>query len=347
MEEPVKEIVRQVLIQGPGQAALREVPAPDPGPHDVVVRVVACGICGSDLTYIRMGGFCVTGGPMPLGHELAGVVEWVGREARGVSVGQRVIVVPGNPHVDGLDIIGNGGAEGGLTQLLLVRDAVRRNRLVEVPDALSLEVAALAEPVAVGMKAALRTDAAADDTVAVFGCGPIGLAAIATLASRGINVAGVDLSARRLELAGALGARAVFNPAEVDVWEELIALHGAEAYMGARKPGTHAFIEASGSGKALGDIIEHARVGARLSVVAVHMEPVPTNFTSVMSKELAIKGSMGYPPRFRDAIDLLCQRDLSQMITHRIPLERFDDALAVLQGDKNCGKVLVTMEEGH
>ena len=91
------------------------------------------------------------------------------------------------------------------------------------------------------------------------------------------------------------------------------------------------------------DIIEKGRAGARLSVVAMHSAPVPMNFLFVMSKKLQIKGSMGYPDRFEDAIDLLRRRDLSTMITHRVPLANFDDALAVLDADKNCGKVLVTM----
>jgi threonine dehydrogenase-like Zn-dependent dehydrogenase len=124
-------------------------------------------------------------------------VEWVGPDVHDVTVGDRVAVLPGDPNTDGFDIIGNGGSEGGLTDLLLIRDAARGRRLFRVPDQLSLDVAALTEPVAVGMKSALRTDASPGDRVAVFGCGPIGLSAIATLVDRGVEVVGVDLSDRR------------------------------------------------------------------------------------------------------------------------------------------------------
>lgn len=337
--------MHQVAVHGPNETRLDEARPPATGPRDVVVRVVACGICGSDLTYIKMGGFCVTGGPMPLGHEIAGVVDWVGAEVSDATVGERVVVFPGDPNADGFDIIGNGGAEGGLTELLLVRDAARGGRVFRVPDEMSLDVAALSEPVAVGMKSAHRTDAVPGDEVAVFGCGPIGLAAIAALVEGGIDVVGIDISRRRLELAGGLGAQAVFNPLDVDVWDELIGLHGRQEYMGTPTPATNAFIEASGSGQVLSEIIARARPSSRLSVVAVHMEPVPTSFLTVMSKELQIKGSMGYPARFEDAVDLLERRDLSSVITHRVPLERFDEALAVLEGDKECGKVLVTTGE--
>ena len=334
--------MKQVSIQGIGEARVVEVDAPEPGPRDVVVAMRACGICGSDLTYIKMGGFCITGGPMPLGHEIAGIVEWVGAEVRDTFVGDRVAVYPGDPNRDGMNIIGNGGAEGGLTNQLLVKDAARGRRVFRVPDELSLEVAALVEPTAVGMKAASRTNAAKADKVAVFGCGPIGLAAIAALVDRGVDVVGIDLSARRLELAGGLGARAALNPAKVDVWEELSRIHGKQDGQRSPSPATHAFIEASGSGLVAADIVNHARVGSRVTVVALHMSPVELSLLAVMSKELEIVGSMGYPERYEDSIELLGRQDLSSIITHRVPLDRFGEALEVLNGDKDCGKVLVT-----
>lgn len=333
----------QVMVHGVGDTRLDEIAPPDPGPNDVVVRVAACGICGSDLSYIGMGGFCLSGGPMPLGHELSGVVDWVGADVRGTHVGDRVAVFPGNAQDVGLDVIGNGAPEGGLTSLLLVRDAGTRRGVYRIPDDLALETAALTEPVNVGMRGVNRTGAQPGEKVVVFGCGPVGLGAIATLVDRNIEVVGVDLSARRLELAGAVGASAVVNASESDVWEELIRLHGREEIRGRVGPGTHAYVETSGSPVIMAELVEKARVGAAIAVVAMHGQPVPTNFMAVMSKELEIRGSMGYPSRFEDGIDLLTRRDLSTIITHRAPLEHFHDALGVLQGEKDCGKVLVTI----
>jgi (R,R)-butanediol dehydrogenase / meso-butanediol dehydrogenase / diacetyl reductase len=336
----------QVAVHGVDETRVDDAPPPDPGPRDVVVKISACGICGSDLTYIKMGGFCVTGGPMPLGHEMAGIVDWVGPEVTDVAVGNRVTVFPGDPYADGFNIIGNGGAEGGLTDFLVVRDAARGRRVFRVPDDMSLDVAALAEPVAVGMKAARRTDAVAGDNVAVFGCGPIGLAAIAQFVDSGVNVVGIDLSPRRLELAGGLGAQAVLNPSEVDVWEELMRLHGTHEHMNNPMAGTTAFVEASGSNPVLAQMIERARPLSHISIVALHMQPVEASFLNVMSKQLEIKGSMGYPPRFEDAVELLTRQDLSSVITHRVPLSDFGDALDILGNDKDCGKVLVTTGSG-
>ena len=338
--------MHQVAVHGANDIRLDEAAPIDPGPRDAVVTIAACGICGSDLTYIKTGGFCITGGPMPLGHEMAGIVDWVGPEVTDASVGDRVVVHPGDPATDGLNIIGNGGGEGGLTERLVVRDAARGGRLVRVPDELPLDVAALSEPVGVGMRSAEMTDAQQGDRVAVFGCGPIGLAAIASLADRGIEAVGVDISDRRLDLAGQLGAAAVLNPSTDDAWDGLIGLHGRDDYMGIPVPATDAYIEATGSGTVLNDIVERSASHSRLSVVAVHMEPVLTNFLMVMSKQLVIKGSMGYPARFEDSVDLLCRRDLSGMITDRVALDRFPDALAILEGSRECGKVLVTTGQG-
>ncbi|HEX2486734.1 MAG TPA: zinc-binding dehydrogenase [Myxococcota bacterium] len=334
--------MKQVRVHGPDDVRIDEIDPPEPGPRDAVVRVAACGICGTDLSYIRRGGLAgPSGTPMSLGHELAGVVEWVGADVPGTAVGARVVVKPGN---DELGRIGNGAREGGLTPSLLVREAARGGLLYRVPEALSLEVAALAEPLAVGMQSVERAQAARGDKVAVFGCGPIGLFAIATLRDRGIeDVVAIEPTARRRDLALELGARAALDPAEVDVWRELARIHGTTPFAFGPTPATNAFIEASGAAKVITDVIQRARVGARLSVVAVHYQPIPTNYTLVMMKQLSIHGSMEYPPRFEDALDLLERRDLSPVITHRVPLERFDDALALLRGSKECGKVLVTM----
>lgn len=332
----------QVRVHGPGDVRVDEVPDPDPGPGDALVRIAACGICGSDQSYIRLGGVGGPGQePLCLGHEMAGTVEWVGSNVGSVRPGDRVVVQPGN---DEMGRIGNGAPQGGLTPLLLVTD-VDRGRLHSVPDDLPLDVAAFAEPLAVGMHAAEQADVKPDDGVCVFGCGPIGLSAIAALVDRGNNnVVAVDLSPARLELALGIGARAAIDPATTDVWRELARLHGTKPFMFGPTPATAAFIEASGSDRVIGDVIDHAGVGARLSIVALHYNPVPTSFLMVLMKELTIRGSIEYPARFADAIDLLARKDLSELITHRFPLEQFDDALATLGSQQDCGKVLIEVD---
>ncbi|WP_059018623.1 alcohol dehydrogenase catalytic domain-containing protein [Mycobacterium sp. M26] len=135
--------IEQARIHGPGLVAVDEVELAECGPRDAIVDVHACGICGSDLSFIGMGGLAGPGQPMALGHEFSGVVRTVGAEVTDVSVGQRVVVHPGD---DELGRIGAGSPEGGLASAVLVREAVRPGRLFGIPDGISLDVAALAEP---------------------------------------------------------------------------------------------------------------------------------------------------------------------------------------------------------
>ena len=102
--------MRQVKVHGPDDVRLDDVADPQPGPRDAVVRVAACGICGTDLRYVRLGGLAgPTSQLMPLGHELAGVVDAVGAEVPDLAPGARVVV---HPTAVG-NMIGNGGSEGG------------------------------------------------------------------------------------------------------------------------------------------------------------------------------------------------------------------------------------------
>ena len=133
------------------------------------------------------------------------------------------------------------------------------------------------------------------------------------------------------------------DPATQKVWRELERIHGTAPLMFGHSAATTGFIEASGSQKVLTDIIDRAGTAAHISVVALHYTPVPVNFLSVLMKELVIRGSIAYPERFGDAIDLLQRRDLSAMITDRFPLGEIDAALEVLAGSKECGKVMIEM----
>jgi (R,R)-butanediol dehydrogenase / meso-butanediol dehydrogenase / diacetyl reductase len=129
------------------------------------------------------------------------------------------------------------------------------------------------------------------------------------------------------------------------VWDELARLHGTSPFLLGATTATSAFIEASGSAQVLVDVLDHGPVGGRLSVVALHYAPIPTNYLMLLMKQFTIRGSMEYPARFQDSIDLLARRELSELVTHRFPLDQFDQALALLSGSKDCGKVLITMDQ--
>jgi threonine dehydrogenase-like Zn-dependent dehydrogenase len=333
--------MKQVNVHGPEDVRIDQVADPMPGARDAVIRVAACGICGTDLRYVRLGGLAgPTREPMPLGHELAGIVDAVGSEVTNVRPGERVVL---NPIALG-NMIGNGGKEGGFAPRLLVRNAAAGRSLFPVPPDLPLDIAALTEPLGVGMNAVNRLAARMGDKVAVIGAGPIGLAAIAALRDRGVeDVVAVDLSPRRLAIASRLGARAVVDASRDDPWKQLRALHGEAPVMGMPMAATDAYVEASGAPAVIPKILEHARGEARLVVVALHDREVPVSFLLVLMKQLTIRGAMEYPENYTDALALLSRRDLSPMISHRFPLAEFREALAVAGDPQAGGKVLIEM----
>jgi (R,R)-butanediol dehydrogenase/meso-butanediol dehydrogenase/diacetyl reductase len=331
--------MQQVNIHGPDDVRLDEVPSPEPGPADALLRVKACGICGSDLGYVALGGLMgPSGTPMPLGHELSAVVEAVGDTVKDFEVGDRVVL---NPMAAG-NQIGNGGSEGGFAPQLLVRNAAEGGCLFKIPDSLPDDLAALTEPLGVGMQAVNRASVMPGEKVVIFGAGPIGLAALAVLRYRGIeDVLVVDLSPTRLEIAGKLGARTTINAAEEDTWARIRELHGTAPVMGTPMAGSDAYIEASGASQLIGQMIGQAKGEARLSVVALHRKEVPVSFLLVMMKQLQISGSMAYPEDWSEMIEMADRIDLSPMITHRFPLDRFSEALGVAQDPEAGAKVLV------
>lgn len=331
----------QLRIHGPGQARLDEVPTPEPGPADAVLQVQACGICGSDLGYLKLGGLAgPSPEPMPLGHEFSAVVDRVGSEVRKFRPGTRVVVNP----ITGGNNIGNGGDAGAFSREVLVRNVDSGGILFPIPDDLPFDRAALAEPLGVGLQAINRADLSAGDKVVVFGAGPIGLMALAGLRYRGFeDVVIVDLSDHRLEIAQRLGAAMTLNPDRDDVWARSRELHGSTLFLDfIPTNATNAYIEASGAPSVIPDIVAQSGPGARVSVVALHREPRPVDFTMVLAKQLTLAGSMAYPEDYGEVVSMLSEVDLSTVITHRFPLDAIDEALEVARDPNRAGKVIIT-----
>lgn len=330
----------QLRIHAPGAVRLDDLPQREPGPHDAVLRVRACGICGSDLGYIKLGGLAGPGPePMPLGHEFSAVVDRVGAEVRRFRPGTRVVV---NPLAGGNNI-GNGGDSGAFSPEILVRNVDQAGVLFPLPDGLPFDRAALAEPLAVGMHAVDRAAVAAGDKVTVFGAGPIGLTTLVALRHRGVEqVAVVDLSDHRLDIARRLGATVTLNPTRDKVWKALREAHGTSLLLDFIPcAGSDAYVEASGAPSVIGEIVANARPGARVSVVALHREPRPVDFSMVLAKQLTITGSMAYPDDYGAVLDVLCDVDLSPMITHRFPLAEFAAAIETARDPDRAGKVII------
>ncbi|MGW2523579.1 alcohol dehydrogenase catalytic domain-containing protein, partial [Streptomyces sp. NPDC001617] len=161
--------MKSVLTGAANEVDVVEVERPTPGPRDALVRIRACGICGTDTFFVHMGGtpYNDPGGsvvPLPLGHEPAGEVVEVGAEVSGLKVGDRVVV---NPQAAPSGIIGCGGELGGMNEYLLIENAVVGDSVAVFPDALPFDVASLNEPMAVARHCVNRSEAKPSDKVVV------------------------------------------------------------------------------------------------------------------------------------------------------------------------------------
>lgn len=337
--------MRAVRVHGPADLRIDEIAEPVIGASDVIVKVAVAGICGSDVTFARIGGVAApTREPFGLGHELAGTIVQVGDAVRGISIGQRVIV---NPMGDG-NAIGNGIPDGAFAPLLRVCNATVGGAIHPIPDGLAFEHAALAEPLSVGLHAVNRSGCAPGDRVVVFGAGPIGLGIVLFLKERGItDIAVVDMSDQRLERARRLGAVVTINPANSDVAAELGEAYGAGNVFGWPVVQANIWFEVSGAAAALQSIIRLAPFHARMVVVAVHHEPVPVDFQMALGKEMSIVTSMAYPDEFPEVIRALTSGriDLDPLISHRFGFAQFMHAFAVAQDRSLSAKVMVNCNE--
>jgi 2-desacetyl-2-hydroxyethyl bacteriochlorophyllide A dehydrogenase len=330
------------VVTAPGETRVLDVPKPTVGSADVLVKIRACGICGSDAFYIAIGGVPPRQGQTPLGHEPAGEVVEVGSDVTDIAVGDRVVI---NPMAAPSGIIGNGGATGALADYLLIENAVRGTSLEVVPDHIPFEVAALNEPMAVARHGVNRCQPKPSDKVVVFGAGPIGLGATIAFKSLGVShVVVADLILARLEKALAVGADAVINSAEEDVAKRLLELHGAGESLFPGKVGTDIYFDAAGAPAVINTALAAAKPGARLGVVAVHKQPVEVDFVNVMSNEITIVGSMGYPDEiFQVTKDLIANWErYAVIVSHTIPFDNVDDALRTASTPGAADKVVVT-----
>ncbi len=330
------------MVTAPGETQVVDVPKPTVGPADVLVKIRACGICGSDAFYISIGG--LREGQTPLGHEPAGEVVEIGSQVAGIAIGDHVVI---NPMAAPSGIIGNGGATGALAEFLLIENAVRGTSLEVVPDHIPFEVAALNEPMAVARHGVNQCQPKPTDKVLVLGAGPIGLGATIAFKSVGVDhVVVADLIPARLEKALKVGADAVINSADEDVTKRLIELHGEGEGLFPGRAGTDIYLDAAGAPAVIDTALAAAKRGARLGVVAVHKQPVPVDFVNLMSNEIIIVGSMGYPDEiFEVTKDLIANWErYAVIVSHTIPFDNVDEALRTASTPGAADKVVVTFK---
>ena len=330
-----------LTIHGVNDVRLDDYQRPEAGPKDVVVKMKAVGICGSDLSYIKVGGMPrEPGGTTALGHEGAGEIMTVGAEVSGLSIGQAVIVNPMNTP----SYIGSGGPEGAFTEELLVRDARLNDSILPIPDGIPYDVAAMCEPLAVALHGVNRAEAKAGDKIAIFGCGPIGLGMVLWAVDRGCEVIALDLAESRLERARALGAITV-NPGTEDVVARIKEIHGSHAYFGRERANTDAYIDAAGAPMILGQVVSMAKQHARHVITAAYMKPIELPAGPMLTSEMTITTAVGYPTEFPDVVAAMprLHDKIAALISHTLPFADVVEGLSVA-ADPNSAKVMIQFD---
>ena len=320
-----------VVVEKPHEVEVRDIPRPQAGPNEAVVRVGACGICGTDVHVIE-GEFPPTKYPIVIGHEFGGELVEVGRDVVGFKPGDRVGVDPtlncgacyfcqrgmGN-LCENWNGIGVARTNGGFAEYVVVPSRV----LYPIPATMSWAEAALIEPVSCVVRGFHRLSPQVGESYLVYGAGPMGLLNAQVARFNGAStVAIVDIKQSRLDR-----AREVFG------FEHLAT--SFEALHDLAPRGFDNVIEATGVTKVAEMAINAVKRRGKLLLFGVCPPGQKAAYDAfkIYNEELTILGTMAVLNSYGPAIDVISAGAIKakEMVTHSFPLEEFDQAMAVVR----------------
>ncbi len=334
---------RRILIKSANEVVVDEVPVPTPGPGQVMLKIAYSGICGSDL-HAYQGKHPFIDLPATPGHEFSGYIEAVGEGVTGFTKGQRVTVEPslvcgkcylcktGRYNIcESLRVMGCQG-DGAMADYFVVP----ADKVVAIPDNLSLKHAALVEPMAVGVHAVRRSKIQVGSNVVILGAGTIGLGILQVAKMAGAKrIVVTDLIDDRLELAKQLGATRVINPKKEDPVKTLLTEKPYE--------GWDVIFEAVGIETTIRQALDIVRKGGQVVVVGVFGDETKVIMGNVQDRETEIIGTLMYLRRdFSDAVDYIAsgQVQVEPLITSIFPLDDVAKAFQTAMDGQHQLKVL-------
>ncbi|HEY1560137.1 MAG TPA: zinc-binding dehydrogenase [Caulobacteraceae bacterium] len=352
----------RAVIRRAGHLVVDDMAAPKPEAGQVLCRTLACGICGSDLHALdhydhmiemseRLGapGHMKRGADTVFGHEFCCEVLDNGPGGGRFKTGTRVVSIPGLISPAGFETVGySSRIPGGFAEQLLLSDML----LIEVPNGLSAEHAALTEPLSVGEHAVAKAEPAADQVFMVVGCGPVGLAVIDSLAARGLGpIVACDFSAERRAAAERMGAHRLVDPATASPhasWTEFgVPSTPAEGLIAAaqgREVKQPVIFECVGSPGVIQALAQGAPRGTRIVVAGVCMQTDTIEPFAFIAKEIELRFVLGYTPEeFAGSLGRLAEgrTRFSDAITGVVSLDETPAAFTALQSDKSEIKIMV------
>ncbi|NTX27862.1 L-idonate 5-dehydrogenase [Burkholderia pyrrocinia] len=344
--------MQALVIHAPLDLRIEDVPTPEAGPDQMLIRVRAGGICGSDLHYYNHGGFGTVRikEPMVLGHEVSGVISRVGANVRGFSPGQRIAISPSRP-CGSCEYCQQGLQNhcmdmryyGSAMRTPHVQGAFRQEVVIDstqahcVADSVSDAEAAMAEPLSVALHAVRRAGPLLGKRVLVTGCGPIGSLIVAAARRAGAaTIVATDVNAVPLDSARQVGADITVNVAA--------APSGLEPFSTGK--GTFdVLFEASGNAAALRSAFDVLR--PRGIVVQVGLggdSALPMNV--IVAKEFDLRGAFRFHEEFAVAVELLNKGlvDVKPLISDIFPYQECVKAFQTAGDRTKAMKVLVTFD---
>jgi threonine dehydrogenase-like Zn-dependent dehydrogenase len=328
-----------------GQMVYRDdVPDPIPESGQVLVGVRACGICGSDLHFAAHGANVVEMGDrvargaggmrvdlnrdIYMGHEFSAEILEAGPDTETHPAGTVVTSLPVLLSEKGFEpLVYSNSAIGGYAERMLLSAPL----LLPVPNGLDPRHAALTEPMSVGLHAVNKSNIQPGEVALVIGCGPIGIAIIAALRTRGVEtIAAADFSPKRRELAATMGAHQTLDPAQGSPFDSV-------------KP--KVVFEAVGVPGVIDDILLRARHGTRLVIAGVCMQPDTMHPFFGIAKEVNIQFTLAQTPdEFAETLRALAEGDIdvSPLITGEVGLDGVGQAFDDLADPERHCKILVT-----
>ena len=327
---------------------VQDLPDPEPASNEVLIRVEAAGLCGTD---VHMWEGTNQEGTFPFvpGHEWSGEVVEVGKDVKMVSIGDRVVAeVPIPCHIcdnckDGMEpnmcpdfeLYGFSWENpGGMAEYTLARE----ERLFKIPDNVSYEEASLVEPVSVAYHGVWGSGggAAPHDRVVVFGAGPIGLFAMLSCKASGAPVIVVEPQPFRRRMARDLGADVTLDPTDGNLVEQVLDHTGGR--------GATMVLECSGSNGALAATLDVIAKQGRIVLIGQSAgRKIPIEIGQAIFQRTTIVGSSGSPYFFPKTLTFMSRRlvDLMPVVTHRFPLSEILDAFELGKSGADCAKILV------
>ncbi len=341
--------MRALLLSEYKKLSVVEMPTPEMGDDDVLVRIRACGICGSDIHgYDGSTGRRIP--PLVMGHEAAGVIERVGQGVRGLVAGDRVsfdstvscgtcdfcrrgqINLCDNRSVLGVSC-GDYRRHGAFAEYV----AAPARIVYKLPDGVSFEQAALLESVSIAVHAVNRHIPKPGDTVVLVGAGMIGILLIQVLRAKGTtDVIAVDIDPQKLALAGRMGATHTLNATDTDVPAAVRQLTGGR--------GADVSFEVVGHSATVISAIGSLRKGGTVVLVGNLSPNVELPLQDVVSREISVLGSCASNGEIPECIELLTRGvvNVDPIISLRAPLDEGPELFARLyRGDKTLMKVII------